>query len=78
MLKVPDVARRKAFNDEATVPLPAAIQVSAAASSLREEKARADDREALLREALLRERDKEDRYEDCFQAQNISPPGSLA
>lgn len=37
------------------------FQVSLAASSLREEKARGDDREALLKETLLRESDKEDR-----------------
>lgn len=36
-------------------------QVSFAVSSLAEEKARAADREALLREMLLTERDKEDR-----------------
>lgn len=38
--------------------------MSTAASSLKEEKARADDREALLKETLLRERDKENRYID--------------
>eukprot|EP00903_Cladosiphon_okamuranus_P015742 g14530.t1 len=38
-----------------------AAEVSTAALTLREEKARADDREALLKETLLRERDKEDR-----------------
>eukprot|EP00752_Nemacystus_decipiens_P008396 g7506.t1 len=38
-----------------------AAEVMMAASSLKEEKARADDREALLKETLLREREKEDR-----------------
>lgn len=49
---------------EAIICTPActAIQVSMAASSLKEEKARADDREALLKETLLRERDTQDRY----------------
>lgn len=46
---------------EPTLSFPTAIQVSLAASSLMEEKARADDREALLKETLLRERDNEDR-----------------
>lgn len=38
------------------------MQVTSAVSSFKEEKARADDREALLHEMLLTERDKEDRY----------------
>lgn len=38
-----------------------AFQVSLAESSLKEERARADDREALLRETILTEREKEDR-----------------
>lgn len=49
------------------------IKVSTAASSLKEEKARADDREALLKETLLRERDKEDRY-DMFQHRRLTQP----
>ena len=39
----------------------AVFKVSTAATFLKEEKARAADREALLKETLLRERDKEER-----------------
>lgn len=45
-------------------------QESAAVSSLREEEARAYDREALLGEMMLAERDKEDR---CGDAGGVDP-----
>ncbi|CAM9181300.1 unnamed protein product, partial [Scytosiphon promiscuus] len=44
-------------------------EVSFAESALKEEQARADDREALLRETMLMEREKEDRFLDVWLRQ---------